>query len=521
MYTKSEKTDSFPDFALPFEGRLDPKNRWVLLAHTLGWDEAEELYSACFPNRRGAPAFSVRMALGALLIKEICGYSDRETVEAITENPYLQYFLGLKAFTLEAPFHHSLMTTFRKRLPADLINKLNESAVLGKLKKKPAPPDEDPPSGGGPDSSTAPDGEPDSEPPPSGTLMIDATCAPADIRYPTDLGVIDDARELSERVIDSLRERMEPVPARPRTYREVCRKRFLEVAKMRRPKLSAVRKACRFLLNALERNLGYIDAYAEALDGRIPKSVSEQISVMKRVLEQQRHLLGSRNRSVPDRIVSVSQPHVRPIIRGKAGRPTEFGLKLSASLVDGYLFLDRLSWDAYNETGDLVDQCEAYRRRFGHYPATVLADKIYSSRANRKWCRDRGIRLSGPKLGRPPDAPDIDQLKLEARDSAERNAIEGGFGRLKRRYTLDRIMAKLDSTSKTVVAVAFLAANLMKIIGDISAFSRLISSLDFVHGRRCVAKHESQNPTASKRVDKSFPKHLTADVPENRKRRAA
>ena len=122
---------------------------------------------------------------------------------------------------------------------------------------------------------------------------------------------------------------------------------------------------------------------------------------MKSIASSNGFMITARTR-IADRIVSVSQPHVRPIKRGKAGAATEFGAKISASLIDGVSFVDRISWDAYNETGDLIGQIKAYRTRFGHYPESVHADKIYRTRDNRKFCKKHGIRLSGPPLGRPP-----------------------------------------------------------------------------------------------------------------------
>ncbi len=105
---------------------------------------------------------------------------------------------------------------------------------------------------------------------------------------------------------------------------------------------------------------------------------------------------------IDDRIVSISQPHVRPIVRGKVHTNVEFGAKLSLSLVDGWAFLDNLKWDAYHEGNDLPTSVERYVERNGVYPEAVLADQIYLTRENRKYCKKRGIRLSGPKLGRPP-----------------------------------------------------------------------------------------------------------------------
>jgi hypothetical protein len=89
-------------------------------------------------------------------------------------------------------------------------------------------------------------------------------------------------------------------------------------------------------------------------------------------------------------------------VRGKAGKPIEWGAKLSASYFEGYVFLDRLSWDNFNESGDFKAQIEADYNFTGSYPESVHVDRIYRTRENRAWCRERGIRISGSPLGRPP-----------------------------------------------------------------------------------------------------------------------
>jgi len=167
-----------------------------------------------------------------------------------------------------------------------------------------------------------------------------------------------------------------------------------------------------------------------------------------------------------DRIVSVSQPHVRPIKRGKAGAATEFGAKISASLVDGHCFVDRISWDAYNESGDLIGQVESFRGRFGHYPESVHADQIYRTRHNRNYCKFHNIRLSGPPLGRRPNEMERQrEIKKQARqDELDRIPIEGKFGQAKRRFSMSRVMCKLAKTSETAIMVAFLVINLEKLL---------------------------------------------------------
>jgi len=136
----------------------------------------------------------------------------------------------------------------------------------------------------------------------------------------------------------------------------------------------------------------------------------------------------------------------------------EFGAKISISLVNGYSFIDKIGWNNYSEAELLPQALEAYRERFGHYPEAVLADKLYRNRDNLRYCKERGVRLSGPRLGRPPKdgAPD----PYERPDSAARNAVEGKFGEGKAGYGLGRIMAHLQDTAETVIAIAFLSMNL-------------------------------------------------------------
>jgi Transposase domain (DUF772) len=126
MYKKVEQLETeLENFELPFGGKLSEDNRWVIMAKLIPWSEVEEEYAKKFTILLGAPAKPSRMALGALIIKEKLGISDRETVEQIRENPYLQYFIGLKSYRNEAPFEASMLVHFRQRLEINLVNKIN------------------------------------------------------------------------------------------------------------------------------------------------------------------------------------------------------------------------------------------------------------------------------------------------------------------------------------------------------------------------------------------------------------
>ena len=458
MYRHTEKQLAFEGFDLPFSGQLSSDNRWVRLAKLIPWHQFEDEYCATLSKKgQGPPAFSVRMALAALIIKERLGLSDEECVEQIRENPYLQLFCGLKEFSDKAPFHPTMYVHFRKRFPADVLHRINE-AIVEKAVKKSANDGNDKPSGGGRSNE---------KPSNKGKLLMDATCAPADITYPTDLKLLNAAREKTEKIIDVLHQSRGKGHKKPRTYRIKARKSYLAVAKSKKVSAGKLRKALRSQLGYLRRNLKSIGKLSRFVDLTVlSKKQYRDLLVISEVYRQQQLMYDQRSRRIDDRIVSISQPHVRPIKRGKAGSDTEFGAKLSVSMAGGFAFVDRTSWDNFNECQDLQAQVEAYKRRFGVYPESVHADRIYRTRENLRYCRKHGIRLSGPRLGRPPKMTPENAARLKAeialarQDERERIPIEGKFGQAKRRYGINRIMMKLSSTSETAIALCFLVMNL-------------------------------------------------------------
>ena len=306
-----------------------------------------------------------------------------------------------------------------------------------------------------------------------GKLILDATCAPADIRYPTDLGLLNQARKQTEKIIDILYNELEEKPSKkPITQRIIAKKEYLKVAKKRRPTKKQRRKAIKKQLQYIKRNLGHIEqleasgASLEWLNGQQYK----MLLVVASVYQQQLSMYENKQQRVDDRIVSLTQPHIRPIVRGKAGVPVEFGAKLSVSYHNGYVFIDRLSWDNFNESGDLKLQAEEFKVVTGNYPESIHVDQIYRTKENRAWCKERGIRITGVPLGRPPKSIDLLAKKQAQEDEKFRSRIEGKFGEAKRRFSLDRVMTKLAETSRTAIAITFLVMNLSTLLRQFFAF---------------------------------------------------
>lgn len=300
--------------------------------------------------------------------------------------------------------------------------------------------------------------------------MVDASCAPADIRYPTDISLLNEAREKTESIIDVLHKPLKGKEPKVRTYRQKARKEYLNIAKRRKVSKSQLRKGLRKQLSYVRRNLKHIENLAEKTPlNALSKKQYRDLLVISELYRQQQQMYDEDSRRIPGRIVSIDQPHVRPIVRGKAGTPVEFGAKFTASVVNGYVFLERFSWENYHEANDLVETIEGYRERFGYYPESVHVDKTYRNQDNRRYCKLHGIRISGPALGRPPKEKEIlKQQKRQIReDEAARIPVEGKFGNGKRRYGLDRIMAKRSGTSETTIGVIVLVMNLEKIMRDL------------------------------------------------------
>jgi IS5 family transposase len=472
-------------FESPFTQHLNPQNRWVRLAKQIPWDKITHVYQRQLNNLlTGALGINPRVAIGAIIIKHMCDLSDRETVQQIQENVYMQYFIGYSGFSDEPVFDPSLFVDLRKRFGVEQLNEINET-IMGLVQKEPTERKEDhtrgdPPRAGG----EAPELPPENgsanltmdlpseaiteevkieEVQNTGDLIVDATACPQDISYPTDLNLLNDAREQSEKLIDILYGKLrwdEDQPIKPRTYRIIARKEYLKVAQKKHKTHKEIRGAVRKQLNYLKRNIAHIHFILKEL-GTIPlkKREYKYLLVIQTLYDQQKKMYDSNTHTVEDRIVSIHQPHVRPIVRGKTNAYVEFGSKIQMSIMNGITFLEEISWDAFNEGTRLIYTVENYKRRFGYYPHKVFADKIYCNRENRARLKERKIILVAKPLGRPSLAVD-NHIR-----PGERNPIEGKFGQAKTAYGMNRIKARLADTSESWIASIVLVLNLIKLIG--------------------------------------------------------
>ncbi len=464
----SENQLPLSGFETPFETSLDNNNRWVKLAQIVPWDELADAYYSGFNQDYGRPAKDARLVIGAVIIKHKLCLSDEETIEQIRENLYYQYFVGLKMFQTKAIFAPSLFVEIRKRMGEHVFKAFEQSIINAVSAEQATKSDDD--SGDSGTSCKTGKNETSTEVTHKGKLVLDATVVEQAIRFPTDLGLLNEAREISEKIIDELYPHT-PFKKKPRTYREKARKDYLAIVKRRRPGKKLYRKGNKQQLQYLRRNFKHIEKMLDSLPGKtIPLSHRRlrQYWIIQILVAQQAMMHKTKTQRCDDRIVSISQPYVRPIIRGKQNKAVEFGAKLSVSLTgDKIACVDELRWDAFHEAQDLTSQVEAYKTRHGYYPEKVLADPLYGTRANRNYLKETGIHYAGKPLGRPKKQTEENkcQLKLEKqqrhKDYTQRIPIEGKFGQGKNAYGLNKIKAKTARTSYAWINSIFFVMNLL------------------------------------------------------------
>ena len=436
--------------------RLPKTNRWVQMGDALPWGEYEKVYNERLKNDKvGASNRPGRMVIAALIIKHKLSLSDEETILTIQENPYMQYMCGLTEYSDQPIFDPSLFTTIRKRITIEDVNALTlELAKKAQQKKDKDDNDEDNTFSG----MTQPT-----------DVKADATCADAEVRYPTDIDLVEDGSKYIDRMIDKvcgIKKIRKPAGVERNRIRAI----YLNVIKRKHKGSKLIKDALSRMLPLLYRDiltlLNLIGVDDETY-GRFNCTQKRTIQAVIDMYHQQEEMLREGKHTCENRIVSIHQPHVRPIVRGKAKAKVEFGAKIGVSIVSGYSFIDHHSWDAYNEASDLTVHIEKYKERFGCEPKRFFGDKIYLNRENRRILKEKEIQIMGRPLGRPPKNPTQEQIERERIGVSLRNEAEAQFGTGKRTYRANNIRAKLPQTAECWTAMCYFVKNLAKFMREL------------------------------------------------------
>ena len=418
---KDRKTQVlFPEL-FPFGGTLDERNRWLRIRELIPWQELEYEYLRYFSDV-GRPAKDAQLVLGLLLLKHMTKLSDREIIAEVMENPYMQAFCGFHSMATTATLDASTLTQVRKRLGPKFFRDLEKKtyAVLierGIIRAR--------------------------------GLLADATVFPEEIKFPTDVGLLNDVRRWLVRTIRRLGGKM-------RTRRRKAEKEYLRFSKTKRKTKKIINRAKKAMLQYVRRNIGQLETVLRAIP-EVEEKILRWLAVSKEIFRQQWEMYKKKANRIAGRIVSLSRPYVRPIKTGKQGKETEFGARGALTHVDGFLFLDYWKHEAFNESEHVVRHMTAYAERFGKLPPYFVGDTKYGTRKNRADLETMGIRPSFKPLGRTPKPRKDPWFRKKQK---ERNRIEGGFGHGKEHFGLSRVRYKGEETSEVWVRASLLAMNL-------------------------------------------------------------
>jgi hypothetical protein len=415
---------------LPFGGKLNVGNRWIKMNDVIPWQELEEIYRKYFSNL-GRPGKDSQLINGLLIVKHQMVLSDVEVVEIFLENPYVQYFCGYDQFVVSREIEASTLARVRKRLGVEYFKRF-EDELLGVLKSRKIIKDVE--------------------------QMVDATVFPSNVTYPTDTGLIEKARRWVVEVIKKTI-KTEGIKKKVRTYCRKARRVYLRFQKKRRHSEKEIRKTKKQLLQYVRRNISQLrDLLTDTkeIPQKTLRQLKDRLIVVENIYWQQRVMLKNKVRSIENRIVSFHRPEIRPIVRGKSGKDVEFGPKASVSCVDGYLFMDKFSYEAYHEGVVLKEDLSEHKRKFGREPEVVITDKIYGTLENRKMMKEKSIKASLVPLGRKCERSKEEEKWVRQKQN-KRSEIEGKIGIAKVHYGLERVLYKNEEIG---IRMGLLAMNL-------------------------------------------------------------
>ena len=385
-------------------------------------------------RKRGRkPYFTPEGKVALMFLKMYTGLSSPKLMDALNGNVYYQIFCGIHICPKRPLTNYKLIDDIMLELSKKL--RIQEQQLVLAEAWKPYMENLD-------------------------TVYTDATCFESLMRYPTDSKLLWECVEKTYGMMCGISESLGERRLRTK-YNDVS-KAHLAYAKQRKHTKQHTRKILRRLLNLEGKMLGEIRRQMRAHEDSqlLSEKQARQLEIMTKVYRQQRnHFEGDDPRkSVPGRIVSVSKPYVRPIVRGKEVKPVEFGAKCNNIQINGISFIEKLSFNAFNE-GTRLRHCVSLARKLFRVDIKKIGgDQGYSGNDNRTFCKDRGIETSFVRKGRAGK----DEVKSATRRELARvraTAMEGSFGTQKEHYGLRKVVARIQSTERLLIFFGIHTAN--------------------------------------------------------------
>lgn len=425
-----------------FQPELFLTPKWYLFKNSslgavyerIPWDQLAE----CLPEENrgpGAPRwFSGRGMFGLMFLKAYLDISDEKLIERFNTDWSLQLFCNKLLKDNERIKDKAIVSRIRSYM-ADHTDWEQVQEVLIRHWKR--------------DMSN------------THVLLMDATCYESYIRFPTDIKLLwESCHWIFEKQIFNWCKRLNM--KRPRSKYIEQKRKQLDYDRRRRKTHNEGNKRKRALLYLLSKGIAQLQ---EVLNSNPHIELCDHdrnyLRTIKKVLEQQTFLMSHPSASIKDRITSLSKPYVRPVVRGKENKRVEFGMKVHMLQVDGICMIDKMSFNAFNESTRLKISTLKHRSIFGKL-YQLGADRIYATNANRRYLTDKKVFTCFPRKGPKKDAPE--EKKLRSIISSQRATVmEGAFGTHKTAYGLAKIKAKGVKHEMLWVFFGVMTANAVRI----------------------------------------------------------
>lgn len=472
-YTSHLKQLSLDTFCSSFDD-LDKNNRWVKLGDLLPWTELEKVYNSCVDEAQSAAGNKLAcIIIGVCIIKHKFSRSDKETVSMIQKNPYIQYLHCLSNFTDKSLFDQSLFTTIRKRIAIEEINRFTtelfnkglaskEACQIEKQKCKDDN-EELPITCTGDNGVGFMDSQKRTH---KGVLKINATCDDAEVRYPVAVDIIHNGYKIADRYIRKIYKWLHIKNIRS-FYCDAC-SFYIELIKRKKKETILIRSTTSAMLNHMKKVLRkLVELFVEFRSSQDILQPHEQCILRTTfgMCSQQSEMFEEKKHQCKDRILCIFQPHVPSIVRSKSETPTEFGEKAGVVANEEYTFIEHYSGNTCNENSKFLLQIQSFKERFGHVPATILADKIYISKAYKTILKEYEIKAYCKPLDRlTKKIKSSEYIEKIGEVVEERNEVECSFGLGKRIYRASNIRAKFPETLGCWTGMCYFVKSMMKVL---------------------------------------------------------
>lgn len=464
MYTPESKEHQLnfvhDKLIVPF---LDHNNHLFKIAKTLDWNSLSDKLACFYCPDNGRPTKPSRLKVGLLVLKHLYKTSDPETLNILKQNIYAQYLCNVPLEELIPKIQKdnegkektkdildpSTLSRFREKIGVAGI-KLIEREVLQSLKR-----------------AKLLKGR---------KLILDTTVVPSNIAYPTDVSLLEKMRQKALKYLEVAKQSGAKTY---RTYKRVAQKVYVQYQKIRHHTVKSRKKVQKKLLQFSRRNVkqlkeavaGIKETIKEVSNGcievldktkeRFIKEAETFLDTASTILTQQKALY--QGLPVRERIVSVHQPHIRPMVRGKYPISVEFGPKVLLSLKNDFLFLDDIKFNNISDTHLLDTAIQMHRERFGNLPTQLAADRGFWSPQNQNLAEDYGInKIAIENKGR---SSHLKGKPFRERLRRLRCAIEAKISLVKRKYGLDRSRYGRESGEEIWIRLSLISMNLKTAVG--------------------------------------------------------